>query len=197
VRVLNSANVRVYRNTFFGSPASFERDGRSPEGDHFGWHSSTGPGVDERHGHVFVNNLLVARASFGAPLLTFRQPAALCGSLPEPMADTVDGNLYVRPVLPGESGAMPLVQLSPARTESCLATYESLDAVRRAWTSFEAQGRYLDRTPRSAFRGPDIGRFQPQRAILSAPGAAVPASVRERLGWSEDEARTPGAYASP
>ena len=41
--------------------------------DHFGWHPRTDPGVDEREGHVFVGNLLVADESFHKPLLLFEQ----------------------------------------------------------------------------------------------------------------------------
>ena len=50
VRVLNSADVRVYNNTFVDTAASFERNERSATGDHFGWHPSTGPGVDAARG---------------------------------------------------------------------------------------------------------------------------------------------------
>ncbi len=46
VRVLNSADVRVYNNTFVDTPASFERNERSAVGDHFNWHPATGPDVD-------------------------------------------------------------------------------------------------------------------------------------------------------
>ncbi len=77
---LNSANVRVYHNTFVDSVASFERNERSAVGDHFGWHPRTGPDVHEREGHVFVGNLLVASESFRKPLLRFEQPKALCGT---------------------------------------------------------------------------------------------------------------------
>ena len=45
---LNSANVRIYHNTFVDSVASFERNERSAVGDHFGWHPRTGPDVHER-----------------------------------------------------------------------------------------------------------------------------------------------------
>ena len=64
IRVLNSSNVRVYHNTLVNAPASFERTERSATNDHFGWHPQTGPDVDQREGHVFVGNLLVATASF-------------------------------------------------------------------------------------------------------------------------------------
>ncbi|MDX1380576.1 MAG: NosD domain-containing protein, partial [Xanthomonadales bacterium] len=192
VRVLNSANARVYHNTFVNSPALFERNGRSPEGDHFGWHSATGPGVDERAGHEFVNNLLAADGAFDRPLLHFAQPAELCDRLDQPMAGRVEGNAYVRPE--GAGGA-PLVRLSPARTDTCFADYGSLDALRRAAPSFDAGGAQYDLTPRSVFRGPDVGRYdlQPSRQLEAAGG--TPDEVRALLEWSADARPAPGAYA--
>ena len=108
VRVLNSSNVRVYHNTFVDTVASFERNERSAVGDHFGWHPRTGPDVDEREGHVFVGNLLVASESFRKPLLRFEQPKALCAQLTRPQATAVDGNVYVR--AGSAAGAAPRVE---------------------------------------------------------------------------------------
>ena len=65
----NSSNVRVYQNTFVNSMACFGRTGRVPAGDHFGWHSRTGPDVDKREGHIFVNNLLTGRQEFYAAVV--------------------------------------------------------------------------------------------------------------------------------
>jgi len=192
VRILNSANARVYNNTFVNSPATFERNGRSPEGDHFGWHSSTGPGVEAREGHVFVNNLLTASPDFGQPLLRLWQPADLCTRLQRPMTTMVDGNVYARAVLPGAAPAEALVQLSPARTETCLALYPSLDALRQAMPGFEDNGQQYELTLRSVFMGPDIGRYQPREVIPAAEPA--PPEVRASLGWTEEQARTVGAY---
>ena len=196
VRVLNSADVRVYNNTFVDTPASFERNERSATGDHFGWHPATGPDVDQREGHVFVNNLLVASEAYRGPLLRFEQPAALCAKLPRPQAKEVDGNVYVRATVPGATAAPPpLVVWSPAATDSCVATFGSLDEFRQADAGFEADGRQFDRTPRSIFKGPDLGRYELLQALPGTPGGeTLPADVRKLLGWSEEEARVPGAY---
>jgi len=67
--VLNSSNVQIYQNTFVNSTACIARNARSAVGDHFGWHPSTGPNVDERDGHIFVNNLLTGDENFNRPLL--------------------------------------------------------------------------------------------------------------------------------
>src|SRR5690606_39376430 len=86
MRVLKSSNARVYDNTFYNSPVLFDRDGRSATGALFAWHPATGPDVDEREGHVFERNLLVAGEGVDGPLLEFRQAPALCGRLTRPMA---------------------------------------------------------------------------------------------------------------
>ncbi len=193
VRVLNSADVHVYNNTFVNSPASFERNERSAVGDHFGWHSSTGPDVDQREGHVFLNNLLVAGESYDRPLLMFEQPASLCESLTRPMATEVNGNIYVRAAMTGVTHPSPLAVWSPAATDSCRLDLGSLDEFREQGPEFEADGLQLDLTPRSIFKGPDVDRYE----LLQMPAGervTVPAEIRNHLGWSEEDAATVGAY---
>jgi hypothetical protein len=196
VWVLNSADVRVYNNTFVDTPASFERNERSATGDHFGWHPATGPDVDQREGHVFVNNLMVASEAYRTPLLQFEQPRSLCARLPRPMANLVSGNVYVRATLAGGTTApLPLIVWSPAATDSCVSRLGSLDDFRKLVPAFEAGGRQLDRTPRSIFKGPDVGRYELLQALPGTPGGELlPADVRKLLGWSEEDARSPGAY---
>src|ERR1700690_88158 len=187
VRVLNSANVHVYNNTFVDTRASFERTERSATGDHFGWHPSTGPDVDKREGHMFVNNLLVASDAYSEALLRFEQPAALCAKLPRPQAKEVNGNVYVR-----AAAALPLIVWSPAATDSCSTPLGSLDDFRKLMPAFEASGHQIDKTPRSTFKGPDLGRYELLEAIPA--GAPLPDDIRKLLGWTKDQATTPGAY---
>ena len=184
--------VRVYNNTFVDTPASFERNERSAVADHFGWHAATGPDVAERDGHVFANNLLVASESYRGPLLRFEQPKALCERLAQPQVKDLDGNVYVRASIAG-AAAPPLVVWSPAATDSCLAETDSLEALRGRAPRFESSGRQIDSSPRSVFKGPDLGRYELLRGI---PGTrpALPVDVRKLLGWSERESLSPGAY---
>jgi len=72
--VLNSSDVHIYNNTFVNSTACIGRTNRGATPDHFGWHPSTGPVVDERDGHIFVNNLMVGYEKFDKPLLYTWQP---------------------------------------------------------------------------------------------------------------------------
>jgi hypothetical protein len=153
--------------------------------------------VDQREGHVFVNNLLVASEAYGKPLLGFEQSKAVCAKLQRPQAKEVDGNVYVRAATPGAS-APPLIVWGPetnATNDSCSSTLGTLDEFRKRMPTFEANGREMDRTPRSIFKGPDLGRYGLLQALPETPGGVkLPVDVRKLLGWSEEEARTQGAY---
>jgi hypothetical protein len=195
IRVLNSSNVRAYNNTLIDSGASFERTERTATGDHFGWHASTGPDVDDRGGHVFAANLLVANADFDGPLLRFEQRRLLCGRLTRPQATLVDGNVYVRPA---DTGSAPLIVWSPVAGEDCSVELPSLDALRKIDPDLEAHGRCLRLDPGSVLKSPELGRFQLFRAL---PGAGardlLPDEVRALLGWKNASSRAPGAYPAP
>ncbi|MCG6920459.1 MAG: right-handed parallel beta-helix repeat-containing protein [Acidobacteria bacterium] len=187
---LNSRDVHVYHNTFVDSVASFGRTERSATGDHFGWHPSTGPDVDERQGHVFVGNLLVASKGFEQPLLQFQQARGLCGRLTEPQAAEVDGNVYVRA---GSGGT--LIVWSPVEGEGCHADVASLEELRTLAPGLESRGRSFDGYVGALFRSPELRRLELARVL---PGLAdvddLPAEVRRLLGWREGDARAPGAY---
>jgi hypothetical protein len=192
VRVLNSADVRVYNNTFVDTPASFERNGRTATNDAFGWHASTGPDLDKRDGHVFVNNLMVASEAYREPLLRFDEPASLCAKLPRPQAKEVDGNVYVRATSPDAAAAPPLIVWSPAATDSCATRLGSLDEFRKLMPAFEASGRQFEKTPRSIFKSPDLGQYELLEPLPA--GEALPDDVRKLLGWSKEQTTTTGAY---
>jgi len=193
IRVLNSSNVRVYHNTLVDSVASFERNERGAVGDHFGWHPKTGPDVDQREGHVFVGNLLVASESFRRPLLRFEQPKALCAQLTRPQVKELDGNVYVR----SASAGLPLVVWSPVTGESCQVELGSLEDLQELQPGFEARGRYLGDYVGALFRSPELRRYELARLLPGlAPVDDLPADVRRLLGWPEREPRTPGAYPS-
>jgi parallel beta-helix repeat protein len=196
IYILNAADARVYNNTFVDAPASFERNQRSATGDLFGWHPATGPDVEQREGHVFVNNLMVAGEAYRRPLLQFGQPAMLCTKLPRPQAKEVGGNVYVRATASGSTAApLPLVTWSPAANESCVSTFGSLDEFRKQVPAVEASGRQFDLTPPSVFKGPVFGRYDLLQALPGMPATAtLPADIRKLLGWSETDARSAGAY---
>jgi len=192
VRVLNSSNVQVYQNTLVNCQAAFERTERSAVGDHFGWHPSTGPDVAERHGHVFVNNLLIADETFwGGPLLSLEQTPAV-RRLREPHVTRLDGNAYVRL----DAAASPaLIAWGPAETESDLLPIDSLDTLRAVNPAWEAGGRGFVDYRGPLVRGRELKRFELLAGSPAANvGVALPENVRTLLGLAADAKPFPGAY---
>jgi hypothetical protein len=192
VRILNAAGARLYNNTFIDTPLSIERNERVATGDTFAWHTSTGPDVDKRDGHVVVNNLFVAGDTYKKPLLRTEQARTQCAKLKDPQVKEMDGNVYVRS---SAGGPLPLFTWSPSATESCLQDYDSLDAFRKALPAFEAKSRYIDAPPSSVLKGPDLQHYGLQRPLPGGPATSlVPTEVLKLLGWSAAHARTVGAY---
>jgi hypothetical protein len=188
---LNSSNVRAYHNTFVDTAASFERNERSAQGDHFGWHPKTGPDVDEREGHAFVGNLLVASEAFRGPLLRVEQPRGLCSRLTKAQLAELDGNVYVRR---GEAAA-PLLVWSPVAGESCQVEPGSLDELRKLQPGLEARGRAFAGWAGALFRSPELANYELAKVPEGLPPADdVPAAVARLLGWPAGEPRTPGAF---
>jgi hypothetical protein len=196
LRSLNSADVHAYNNTFFNARVSFERNDRVAAGDVFDWHTTTGPGLEQREGHIFLHNLMAASDSFRGPLLEFVQrPPSLCGKLQHAQAAEVDGNVYLRAASTAPDAPEPLIVYAPSQGENCASRLASLDDFRKLELAFEKNGIEIDRSPRSVLKGPDLGHFELQRLLPNAPAMNfLPSEVRSLLGWSEAEAKTPGAY---
>jgi parallel beta-helix repeat protein len=192
IRVLNSTNVAVYHNTLFNTVASFERTERSAVADHFGWHPSTGPGVNEREGHVFVGNLLVADENFHKPLLRFEQTKVLCGKLTRPMVTRLDGNVYIRG---GDNHDRNLLVWSPADNADCSAGFKSLDEFRKLHPEFEVHSLYLDNYSGSILKSPELKNFELTRDFPIASAVnTLPTAVQKLLGWRDEQSHTPGAF---
>jgi hypothetical protein len=191
IRILNSSNVRVHHNTLVNTVASFERTERSAVGDHFGWHPATGPDVDERHGHVFVGNLLTADRRFLKPLLRFEQPQALCARLTRPQVTRLDGNVYVRE---GDAAVRTLIVWSPVAGENCVVDLASIEELQKNDPAFEAHGQYLKDGLASVFRSPELGHYELIRALGGAATDSLPADIRTLLGWPERRPLSAGAY---
>jgi len=193
VRVLNSSGARVYHNTFVNSAAVFERNERSAQGDHFGWHPQTGPDVNERAGHVFEGNLLVGDVGahpLEGPLLRVEQAPATCGKVTTPMLARVDGNLYLRAA--GADPSQPLLSWAPVPGADCQTRFASLEALRQAVPGVEARGHALLAYEGAVFRSPELSRYE----LAHVPDGVQPLEVadeaRKALGWTEAR-RLPGA----
>lgn len=138
IRSLNGSDLVARYNTLINSMAAFERTTRSALGDHFGWHPATGPDVDERDGHVFEHNLLVADKSYDRELLYAHQMEEQCEQLTEPPFAALDNNVYVRV---REIGQSPFIHLSPVREDLCSADLDSLAEFKTLNTGFETNSR--------------------------------------------------------
>ncbi len=196
LRSLNSADVHAYNNTFYNARVSFERNDRVAAGDVFDWHTTTGPGLEQRDGHIFLHNLMAASDTFRGPLLEFGQrPPSLCGKLKNAQATEIDGNVYLRAASITRGAPEPLIVYAPSQGENCTTRLATLDDFRKLEPAFEKNGIEIDRSPRSVLKGPDLGNFELQRPLTDAPAMNfLPSEVRALLGWSEAEAKTPGAY---
>lgn len=192
VYILNAANVHVYQNTFFNSVAKIERNERSAVGDHFGWHPSTGPDVEERHSHVLLNNFFAADETFSGPLLHLTQAPVLRDRLKTPQVGQLDGNVYVR-----RAGVRPepLVTWSPADGKDGSADFASLDELRKAFPQFDVKSQSFADHRGPLFRSPELGHFELARTFPgSAVGVALPEKVRDLLRLSPSAPPFPGAY---
>ena len=192
IMVLNASNVRIYQNTFVNSMACVGRNARSAAGDHFGWHPSTGPDVDRRDGHVFVNNLLVGDRDFGRPLVFVWQPAALCAQLPGSQLDQFDHNAYVRSAA---KPRYPLMLWSPAQNDACQAEFNSPEELRKVNPAFETSSRSYAAYDGPLFKSIGLKNFQ---VVSSFPGVKsakqLPTEISTLLGQQAKNSVYVGAY---
>ena len=192
VRSLNSANVEVYHNTFVNSMASFERTERSPVGDLFGWHSSSGPPVDERDGHILFNNLFVADETYHRVLVNTQQTNVLCGKLRQSQMRQMDYNVYVRRgAHPGE----PSYGWSPSENDNCRSDLVTLEDFRALGTGFSKHSVEWQDFAGQVLQSIRLRNFHllPDFPGVSAAGP-LKAEVREAIGRTAFDTLYPGAF---
>ena len=192
VMVLNSSDALVCRNTFVNSVACFGRNARVAAGDRFGWHASTGPALEKRSGHAFVDNLLVGGSDFQRPLLFVWQPPAVCATLTDRMVSSCDGNVFVREAARAVS---PLVLWSPAPGEKCQVAFDSLQAMRNALPGLSAHGGEYSGWDGPLFKNAMLDRYELIEGFPGARGGVpLPAGVGALLGGSAETTGCVGAF---
>ncbi len=190
--VLNSSDVHIYQNTFVNSTACIGRTARSAAGDPFGWHPSTGPDVDERDGHIFINNLLTGDENFKRLLLYVWQPAGLCEKVNNSQLKQLDYNMYVRG---SNTSDNPIILWSPVKNENCRLTFNSLEGLQKLHPEFSAHSRYFANYNGPLFKSSDLGNYQLlQKFPGSTAATRLPAEIRKLLGQSQKDDRFIGAY---
>jgi parallel beta-helix repeat protein len=191
VRILNSRNTRILHNTFVNAPVEIGRNERGAESaDHFGWHITTGPKVNERAGHVVAGNIMAADPDCSGALLAIEEPASLRGTLTDPQLAGLDDNLYIRAGLGSKQPA--LISWAPVAGEPNQVEFRSLAELRKVFPSFESYGAFCPSDLTAALRSPQLQRFELAKAI----GQRRPATEEliRLLNWPAKGGYLPGAY---
>jgi parallel beta-helix repeat protein len=190
--ILNSSNVQIYQNTFINSTACIARNARTPANDGtFGWHSGTGPNVDKRDGHVFVNNLLAAEENFQKSLLFVWQPDILCKQFNKPMLKQFDRNMYIRS---SNSTFDPLILWSPAQKENCQLSCESLEDLQNLYPNIIHSKYYIENLS-PLFKRSEVNKYQLLQSFSRyGEGTQLPAEITKLLNLQKKNVRFVGAF---
>jgi parallel beta-helix repeat protein len=198
VFILNSSNVEIYQNTFVNSTVCIRRDLRSAVNDHFGWHPSTGPGMEERFGHIFMNNLMVGDENFRVPFMSVGQHQQLCGKLKDSQVKQMDYNVIVNDT---ESNNHVLANWSPSanpsQAEGCDRQLQSADDFKSVFEGSSAHSLYFSEPDLQVFKSRELGNYE---LIPGFKGAAVatvlPVTVQKLLGLTTKYIPYIGAYTN-
>ncbi|PRY96631.1 parallel beta-helix repeat protein [Marinilabilia salmonicolor] len=189
--ILNSSGAKVYNNTFVNSRASFGRDERGSDPDHFGWHINTGPGVDERENHEFVNNLMVDTMGLEFPLLYVWQPSEMCERLNESTLQKFDNNVYVK-MTKEENAAIAL--WSPADNEKCQTKISDPAELNELYGHFEANSKFFNGYDGALFTNVNPENLEVNSSFEGHIQASeIPENIKAAAGWSGEDAPFVGA----
>lgn len=192
--ILNSCNVEIYNNTFVNSTACIRRDLRSAVGDHFGWHPSTGPDVDERFGHVFVNNLMVGDKNFTVPFMAVGQHQDLCSKLKDPQLKQLDYNVMIKD--PESKGSI-LVNWSPSKAPNsgtCDQNIQSVDELNSLLDQASAHNQYFSSLNLQVFQSRELSNYQVSTSFNAGPAATIPVNIQKLLNLTAKNKPYAGAY---
>lgn len=189
VFVLNSANVEVFNNTLINSMVGFGRNSRGDETDHFGWHITTGPGVDDRDNHVFVNNLFYTETELVRPNWVVWQPADMCERLNDSQLLMVNNNVYIDEV---EENNLPLLNWSPADNEACLVEIFSPNELNELYPDFSTESEYYQGYSKKIFVDFDNNNFKMTDDF--GIGKLIPEHVAKVMNLKEEDVAFIGAY---
>ena len=192
IYILNSSNVQVYQNTFVNSTVCIGRNGRNPAVDGtFGWHSGTGPDVNKRDGHVFVNNLLTGDENYHRPLLFLWQPDSLSKLFDKPQLAQFDYNVYVQHA---NYDSQPLFLWTPVKNNDYQIAFETLEGFQKMFPQFSDHSRFFtDDVP--LFTNRYLGNYHVVQTFPGSQSASLlPVEIGKLFGNSKMEMRYIGAY---
>lgn len=190
--VLNSANVKVYNNTYINSTASFGRNDRGSETDHFGWHILTAPGVDSRFNHIFRNNIFFMEKKYQCPRVTTWQPANMCERLNKPQLSEMNNNFYFNE---SEEISDTIIAWSPANNEKCEVKLIAPDELTALYPDFENESKVSRGIPTSIFNNYSNNDFNIKAENKKmVRGALIPEEISSLLKLKDKKASFAGAY---
>jgi parallel beta-helix repeat protein len=191
IHILNSTGARVYNNTFINSTATFGRNERTPETDGmFGWHSGTGPDVDKRTGHIFVNNLLVDFGSHNRPLLFIWQPDRFFERNYKPQLAQMDNNCFVR--ISGDN-TNPLIFRTQTTANESQESFTSLKGLSDICPECGTANHYYPDA--GVFKSMDLKNFELLKSFPGIKdGVALPADIDRLLNNGKKTVPYTGAY---
>ena len=190
IHLRNATNVEIYQNTLVNSQVIIGRTARTATGDHFDWHPSTGPGIDERDGHIFENNLIVADKNFKRALLSVWQPDTLCRIVTKPQLKQLDYNVYVRS---SDYDTTALIQWSTFKNNDCKTLYlNSVGELQKISPEYSVHSSYFPDYHGPLFKGYELGDYQLLKTFPGSNNAAIlPSGISKLLGQTE---KYVGAY---
>jgi len=160
--------------------ACISRNERSAQGDHFGWHPSTGPDVDERVGHEFVNNLLYADESYNRPLLYIWQPATICDSISDSQVLKLDYNVYIHK---SSDPHKPAFIWSPADNEHCQYLFDTYDEFAVTFPQYTEHSKYYKSYYGPLFKNIELHNLELLKDFPAAKaGTELPIYIEKLIG---------------
>jgi parallel beta-helix repeat protein len=189
--ILNSTGAKIYNNTFINSTATIGRNERTPATDGmFGWHSGTGPDVDKRTDHVFINNLMYAEANHARPLLFIWQPDKFYERSYKPQFEQLEGNIFITSSV---SEATPLVYWTKATGKESQESFISLDGIKGLYPEFSADNLYYPDV--TVFKSIELKNFETLKSFSgNINGVVIPADISKLLNLVKKDMKFTGAY---
>ncbi|MBN1925745.1 MAG: right-handed parallel beta-helix repeat-containing protein [Prolixibacteraceae bacterium] len=189
---LNSYGVKIFNNTYINSTASFGRNNRGDDNDHFGWHILTGPKVEERDNHVLKNNVFFMEGAIARPEVNTWQPLFMCERLSNPQLSDMNNNLYF---LEEKSATDTLIVWSPFNNETCKVNFVSPDELTAINPDFSSESRLYRNHAEAIFNGFEQNDFSLLPGISAlCNGAVLPENIAGIMNLKEKDGSFVGAY---
>jgi parallel beta-helix repeat protein len=193
--VLNASNVEIYNNTLINSRINFDRNNRGDQLGLFGWHVTTGPGVEERDGHILVNNLFYMDGGSDSPFVTTGQPANMCERLNEPHLTELNHNVFVRGNR-NENERVALIRWSPYQGDNCRVNIYSPQDLSNLYPHFSSYCRYFGNYDGQLFRNPENNDYRLVEGFDGRNSATdIPAHIASAMGLNRNTRPFVGAIA--